>query len=249
MTNDLPPRLEQFTQTNGKGILELRGSGMEIGLWVAGAPLVFDAADCGGSIGRFTILLSGESRPEIDAQIARAAAQGFSASKSLVDAVRPLLDLMPNGNYDLSLQTLRYGAGEGGLVDWHDHQMTPSGGKAWIYADGPVLIFTQPYDLLDDETILNYAYAIERGAQPAAIVWTARGETAQFVLDGHHKFAAYWILKRDPPMLVIESEPTQTVSLAQARALMSESEYPEYVRYKEVMERNLLQRMKDHLEL
>ena len=249
MTHDLPPRPERFTQTNGKGILELRGSGLEIGLWVAGLPLVFDAADCGGSVGRFTILLNGAARPEIDAQIARDAAQGFSAARSLADAVRPLLDLMPNANYDLSLQTLRYGAGRGGLVDWHDHQMNPRGGKAWVFADGPVLIFTQPYDSLDDETILNYAYAIESGAQPAAIVWTARSETAQFVLDGHHKFAAYWLLKRDAAMLLIESEPTQAVSLAQARALMPESEYPEYVRYKELMEKNLLQRIKDRLDL
>jgi hypothetical protein len=242
MTTDLSPRPERFTQTNGKSILELRGSGLEIGLWVAGAPLVFDAADCGGSVGRFTILLDGQSRPEMDAQIARDAAQGFSASKSLAAAVRPLLDLMPNGHYDLSLQTLRYGAGRGGLVDWHDHQLTPRGGKAWTFADGPVLIFTQPYDLLDDETILNYVDAIEGGAQPAAIVWTARGETAQFVLDGHHKFAAYWLLKRHAPMLLIESEPTQAVSLAQARALMPESEYPEYVRYKGLMEKNFLLR-------
>lgn len=247
MTN-AAPRSERFTQTNGKGVLELRGGELEIGLWVGGAPLVFDAADCDGSIGRFTLLLHGEPRPEIDAQIARDAAQGFSGSKSLAEAVRPLLDLMPNGDYDLSLQTLRYGAGESQVTTWEDHQMSPRGGKAWIYPDNLVLIFTQPYDSLDEETILNYAYAIERGQQPAAIVWTAHGQTAQFVLDGHHKFAAYWLLQRDTPMLLIESEPTQPVSLEQARSLVQESKQPNYLRHKDWTEKNLLQRIKDRLD-
>lgn len=248
MTSDLAPRSERFTQTNGKGILELRGGELEIGLWVGGAPLIFDAADCDGSIGRFTLLLDGEPRPEMDAQIARDAAQGFSASKSLADAVRPLLDLMPNGDYNLSVQTLRYGAGNSQVTDWDAHQKFSRGRRAWIYPDTVVLIFTHPYDSLDDETILNYADAIERGQQPTAIVWAPRGQTTQFVLDGHHKFAAYWLLKRDTPMLLIESKPTQPTSLAQARDMMQEFSPPNYLRHKEWTEENLLQKFKDRFD-
>ncbi|MBW3636103.1 MAG: hypothetical protein KY445_06505, partial [Armatimonadetes bacterium] len=102
-------------------------------------------------------------------------------------------------------------------------------------------------DPLDDETILNYADAIERGQQPTPIVWAPRGQTSQFVLDGHHKFAAYWLLQRDTPMLLIESEPTQPISFAQARGLVQKWQQPNYLSHKEWTEKNLLQRIKDRL--
>ncbi len=245
---DSAPRSERFTQTNGRGVLELRGGDLEIGLWVGGAPLVFDAADGGPSLGRFTILLDGKPRPEIDAQIAREAAQGFTDAKSLAEALRPLLDLMPNGEYELSLQTLRYGASDYQVTDWDAHQKFSRGRRASIYPYDLVLIFTQPYDSLDEETILNYAAAIEAGQQPTAIVWTARDQTTHFVLDGHHKFAAYWLLQRDTPMLLIESELTQPVSFAQARGLVPESAQPNYLRDKEWTEKNLLSKIKDRFD-
>ena len=95
-------RSEHFTQTAGAGQLEVRGGPLESALFVGGAPLIFDAADCSGSIGRFTVLL-GETRPELDAQIEAAAASGFASDAPLFEQIAPLLKLLPNGEYDLTL--------------------------------------------------------------------------------------------------------------------------------------------------
>lgn len=72
-------------------------------------------------------------------------------------------------------------------------------------------VFTQPTEQLDQETIAMYREKIESGMRPFAIVCNGEipGEpyaghnSADFILDGHHKLMAYQELKIKPPVFFI----------------------------------------------
>lgn len=231
-------RQEIFTQTQGENKLELRGGSLEIALFVEGAPLIYDAADCAGSIGRFTVLLEG-IHPQLTAQIEACAAAGFAEEAPLNEQIAPLLKLLPNGKYTLTLAPMREGSLEYAFDDYQYDETS-----LWYipYAHLPgyqiadVYLGTQPESSLHDEIINRYLDSIDSGARPALITLGAKNHVARFVLDGHHKWFAYWCCGVTPVVLHIQAEEISPILMREAKRLLSNSkrdDIPSYLRWKE----------------
>ena len=214
-----PARQESWTQTNGAGVLQIGGvefqtfggNTLEIALLLNGEPLVIDFHDGGGSIGRFAFLVD-DAQPEIVAQVEHHAALGFVDEVPLSEQIAPLLALMDNGDYTLTLAPLDSET----VVCSFDEYDSKTGRSMWYYPwsyprDGynhrsPVLLLTQWEMALSDETIERYVVAINRGEYPALISMGAKDVPARFLLDGHHKMAAYRKCGKVPVVLHIEAE-------------------------------------------
>ena len=209
---------EIWTQTEGESKLEVRGGSLEIALFVNGAPLIYDAADCAGSIGRFVVLLD-DTRPNLTTEIEAAAASGFAADAPLNQQIAPLLKLLPNGNYALTLAPMRAGSLQYAFDDYQHNETS-----LWYipYAHLPgyqiadVYLGTQPESSLFNETINRYLAAIDNGERPALITLGAKNHVARFVLDGHHKWMAYWCCGIEPMVLNIEAKKMAPISYEQA---------------------------------
>ncbi|BCM90395.1 hypothetical protein IAD21_02247 [Abditibacteriota bacterium] len=128
-------REEIFEQTDGLGVLELRGGELELALFVNGEPLAYDAADCAGSVGRFTVLLP-DSSTVLDTQAVELNAQrGFQGRELLSKQIAPLLKLLPDGYYHLAL-TETTGCW---LVDWDTFGNESHLPSTWYYPLGDIM--------------------------------------------------------------------------------------------------------------
>lgn len=206
-------RREEWQQNQGEGVLEVRGGEMEIALFVNGAPLIYDDADCAGSVGRFTAFLAVDNPLNTVSSIEEAAAHGFVDAAPLHRQIAPLLQLLPNGQYLLTLEQVPPGYSSPVLSDyyfgpnWKEGEQTDA---IWYYPDygystwKPVLLWTQPESSLRDDTINKYLSLIEQGERPALITIGAKDHAARFILDGHHKLFAYWCCGVRPHTLHIE---------------------------------------------
>ena len=230
-------REENFVQTKGEGKLEVRGGNLEIALFLNGEPLIFDAADCGGSVGRFTTFLD-ENSLVYDAQIAEMAAQGFQNLAPLQTQIEPLLRLLPDGNYRLTLETMHP---QSFFYCWEDAFEERDSDTIWYYpADdhynpSPVLFTTQPQSLLNRKTVISYSEQIGVRVRPALITIGAKNHLARFVLDGHHKLFAYQAMRVAPPMLHIECEKMAPISYDFALQISKSAVvclFSDYLKYK-----------------
>ncbi|HVF85226.1 MAG TPA: hypothetical protein VM821_04535, partial [Abditibacteriaceae bacterium] len=206
-------RSEDWQQSQGEGVLEVRGNKSEIALFVNGAPLIYDAHDGGGSVGRLVTFLPGSKRLEAANFIAQAASSGFADAAPLHQQIAPLFQLLPDGQYQLRLEQVPPGYGSPVLSDydlgpnWKEGEQIDT---IWYYPEygqnvwQPVLLWTQPESSLEDDTINKYLSLIERGERPALITIGAKGHAARFVLDGHHKLFACWCCGVKPHTLHIE---------------------------------------------
>lgn len=233
-------REEAFLQTRGTGILELRGGELEVALFVAGKPFVYDANDCTGSVCRFTTLLP--EPPELVRVrcIELNAQQGFEEAAPLKQQIASLLDLLPNGLYRLAVvETTGCWS-----VDWSNYVLQKPCPTIGYYPLGnnyervKWLIPTQLEEALADERINFYLREIERGAHPALIVLGSKNHDAWFVLDGHHKLMASYCCGVRPRALLIEFEKLPRVSSAQASEILQDtsSEARSYLKTKKQRE-------------
>ncbi|WPC43404.1 hypothetical protein [Clostridium sp. JS66] len=74
------------------------------------------------------------------------------------------------------------------------------------------LIATQPFSEINKERVAYFEKEIKKGNRPAAIIYNCYlkeqdDESADFVLDGHHKLLAYQNLKIHPPIIEIKYLP------------------------------------------
>ncbi len=81
-------------------------------------------------------------------------------------------------------------------------------GARGSYCDSPYLITTVPDTTLDGPTVEHYLRRIQAGEQPRAIALCCFSErfqdyTSAFVLDGHHKLAAYALGRVAPAVVLV----------------------------------------------
>ena len=227
-------RQEKFIQSQGENKLEMRRGPLEIALFIEGTPLIYDAADCAGSIGRFTVMLE-DVHPQITTQIETAAASGFVDLAPSSEQIAPLMRLLTNGEYTLTLASMREGSLQYAFDDYQYNETS-----LWYipYADLPgyqiadVYLGTQSESSLRDEVVNRYLDLIDIGIRPALITLGAKNHVARFVLDGHHKWFAYWCCGVTPVVLHIEAEqftPVLTSEAGQLLANFKSSNIPTYL--------------------
>jgi hypothetical protein len=165
-------------------------SAAQSALYFADQPIALLWSDCEGSIGQ---LLTHAGTIDLESNIAKLrwlADGNLDSAQPLSTQVCPLLHLFANGEY-----LLRNYTPNSNEFDVIDHT-----GTSTLQAFYPLstYIMTQPRIALDVARIEHFAKQILNGKRP--IVFCARLESAEavFILDGHHKLAAYQLCKLPP---------------------------------------------------
>jgi uncharacterized protein (TIGR02996 family) len=195
-------RLDLALVNDGKSLIEVRGGEQETALLIEGKPVALNWDDCQGSVGQY-LVFTGHTRGADYAQLlAEFVEGGADGGRPLADQIGPLLAVFSPGAYCLgytpstaveSVTTLEYSARSSAsreLVQYY-----PSNQRH--------LVCTQTYQSLDDKRVTFFREQIRAGRRPIVLTASTEGAWCEFVIDGHHKLAAYDLERKRPTILGI----------------------------------------------
>lgn len=185
---------------HGLSLLDVRGGGFATMLLVEGRPVAMNWADCQGSVAQYLVRKYAADLESRVACLAHVLNDGVIAEGiPLAEQLAPVLSLLVPGEYLLGYVA----ACEGYDCIEYASAWNAAADSGHFYPAEPTLVFTQPSDRLDPGTVARYRKAIAGGAHPVALSLTAGDAWCEFVLDGHHKLAAYRELKQAPALATI----------------------------------------------
>ncbi|GAA1660943.1 hypothetical protein GCM10009830_02550 [Glycomyces endophyticus] len=188
---------------DGDGTLAVGGHDGASSLRVGWRPLIVEGYTGSGSIDRFAIRTR-DARHRESLRDMRERLRFPERDADPVELAAPILKLLAPGAY--------------GVRRWPDANVhiEPFGENrsAWWYpyeaigTEGTAVIPTDHWPPPGEETIARYAAAIEAGQRPLAILLRSEPpgdeqDCAAFLIDGHHKLAAYRRTGTDPHFLDI----------------------------------------------
>ncbi|MBP2191416.1 hypothetical protein [Nocardia goodfellowii] len=208
--------IEVVDVAGGAGVIDVRGDCGSHGqygqslLYLGGAAAGLDTADFAGSIGRLVMRAPQRApRPEQLQALRHLTTDGYD-NGNLAEILAPLLALMAHGRYELrSPEPVTKRIAEGFQAWYSSQEWGVSGPQpdepSGIYPLEDWLTPTEQWPPTDTETVERYRTAIRRGARPVVITLRAGAENlwSGFVLDGHHKLAAYRAEELAPTVLRI----------------------------------------------
>jgi hypothetical protein len=125
-----------------------------------------------------------------------------------VEPLRPLLRLLAPGRYTIALDSPAWR--ELPVLDPVPEQI-----RGWYRpTQGDALVVTDRWPPRDQAAVTDYLARITGGARPAAVAVRAPGGGPRYLVDGHHKLAAYRRAEKRP--LLIEITPEQPMPLPRA---------------------------------
>jgi hypothetical protein len=199
--------------TDGLGVIAFETAADGVVLALAGDPVAGDEPDNHGSIGRLARRIAPQPDPDAlhrprawvtpeawDALQKRL--RHLESGDDLVALLEPLLGLFAPGRYAIGAHPVRYP---------HIRAADPRNVDGW-YADedlpqfGSTFIPTHHWPPPDRGAVAEYRRRIRAGDRPAVVTATHPDSAALYVIDGHHKLAAYLQLERDPMCVVIVAD-------------------------------------------
>ncbi|GIJ67835.1 hypothetical protein Voc01_027520 [Virgisporangium ochraceum] len=193
---------------DGLGVVAVLGNDFASLLCLGGQPAVLHAHDCHGSVGQLAARAEpGAVRPaDLDALRDWLAAPGLNPRRPPpAGPLAPLLRLLAPGRYTLALST----------PGWQELPVldpAPGAAASWYWpTQGDALVVTDHWPPRDQATVESYRARISGGARPAAVVVRAPGGGPRYLVDGHHKLAAYRRTHVRP--LLIEIAPEKPMPL------------------------------------
>jgi hypothetical protein len=222
--------LTEVEVADGLGVVEVLGNDFASVLYLRGEPAWLHAADCQGSVGQLAGWAG--SRPgELDALRDWLAEPGLRVDRRsgdvrgpLLPALQPFLRLLTWGRYRVSAYTLPWR--ELWVADFAGRDVFP-----WYWpVQGDALVATGGWPPPDAATVHAYRQRIAKGTRPAAVVVSPPGGSVGYLLDGHHKLAAYGAQR--VPALLIEITPARPVPLPRKvfAAILQESHREQFAR-------------------
>ena len=180
------PCEEQIEVTNGSGAIDLRGDLESVLLRVDGEPFSYCwSTEEGSTMDRLLRLASNNSiRDENEYRIA---IEAEDKVPSLELVLKHILPHLASGRYTARLDD------EWGRFDIVDIWTAPElASEVEPYYGGIVAyMLTQPEATLDSTRIAHYCDLIREGKRPVIVTISISKDADQYVLDGHHKLAAY----------------------------------------------------------
>ena len=200
--------MKEFTVRNGKGLIRLVTDDWSEALVIEKAVAV-KWPDCGGSIAEYFALTPYPSAKQQELAAAIEAGLAATDEQEVLDGVGGFLELFENATYSVRLRSFSRP-----YILIFDH-VDPLTGRAepgsrfmanCYPEDLPTFVFTRSMDSVDRDRVAHYAKLIGGGARPRALVYRLESEnceTADFILDGHHKALAYDQLGLELPVVHI----------------------------------------------
>jgi hypothetical protein len=199
-----------------KGIIEIIGNEDDSVLFLNSVPINFTWLRETGSTERFQIAMNpSESDFILDEQFRNFLKTGKPSSASLQSQFAYILNFLSYGVYSLELKTLEHMPQ---LAEMTYSRFGFNRGYGGVYS----LIETQKSR--SSELINEYLGLISSGSRPVIILIRA-GKTDfvnTFILDGHHKFDAYYKLNINPVCLIISRIDNSGYSIEQGKRLIEQ---------------------------
>lgn len=198
----------------GGGVVELLGNDFASVLYLRGEPARLHAYDCRGSVAQLAARSTWETvRPdELDALRdwltdpgLRVDRRSGAVSGLRIESLEPFTRLLARGRYAVTAtapawaETVVVDPGEHGVASWY-----------WP-VQGDAIVTTGPWPPPDQATVAAYRRRIAEGSRPAAVAIGPAGREVRYLLDGHHKLAAYQAERVRP--LIIELIPEEPAPL------------------------------------
>ena len=213
--------------SDGLGVIEVLGNDSASVLYLSGAPVWVHAYDCHGSVGELAARAGAAGwdapRPaELSALRDWLAEPGLMVERGgrgrwpvdrvhgpLIEPLLPLLRLFNRGRYLVSARTMSPTVTVFDRVeaDWFGWYPDPHDEDEYILA-------TDRWPPPGLGTIEEHRARIARGIRPALVTTGPPGGAGRYLLDGHHKLAAYRKARVRP--LVIDIVPAEPRPLPKA---------------------------------
>ncbi|MFC9894611.1 hypothetical protein ACFVMC_13060 [Nocardia sp. NPDC127579] len=214
---------EVVSITDGAGVIDVRGESDKSGwysqslLYLGGCAAALDTADYAGSVGRLVARAPDRPvRPDGLDNLRELTTTGRIAA-DLADTLEPLLNLLSNGTYELRgpepiSDPLRVRYDDQPADSWWPPKFAwyvidpaPDDPKPFYPVNEDLITPTEPWPPTDSTTIDRYRRLIREGGRPALITLRAGGDNiySGFILDGHHKLAAYLLEDVTPRVIRI----------------------------------------------
>lgn len=202
---------KELTVREGAGRIELRGLDGPHGLYVDGKPVALHWSACSGSVGMVFYRIGTLGRPPTGATLAHVVEDGRPASPEVLEAmITPLLSQFPTGIYRVSLDEIEeqcWVVNEAPLGRGGPRAYYPLGRDyRWMVS------FLPTQNALDRERVAWWEERILSGSRPFAITARRAGANSEYILDGHHKLAAYLNVGQAPWRLGIEVTPRTPIT-------------------------------------
>jgi hypothetical protein len=198
------PRSELINVVDGAGRLEVRGTVCAFGLFVDDRHVTANWFDLAGSIAQSFYRVADCSVERSAAMARDAVRDALNPAISLADPFWPLLNQFVFGPYRLDYDEA------GSRLHFHEPQESSEScmtqgvyGYAHESLDSRSFLPTQHPDDRDEQRILDWAGAIEAGVRPTVVTTTIDAADSEFIVDGHHKLAAYRLADVPPRRLAI----------------------------------------------
>jgi uncharacterized protein (TIGR02996 family) len=218
----LPPeaRRDLIFVGDGRGLIEVRGGQSETALLVEGKPVALNWDDCMGSVGQYLVFTGHTGGAEYARQLAEFVQGEIGPWQPLAEPLRPLLALFAPGTYSLN-----YAPSSAVESVATNEWASVAAGAQELVGYYPVgqrnLVCTQPSERLDEGRVVYYRERVRAGRRPVVVTASAEGAWCEFVIDGHHKLAAYRLEGVRPSILCIERWHASGISLEERLGWLS----------------------------
>ena len=205
----------------GMGRIEVRGDDFDAVLLIDGQPILMHWHDCSGSIMQY--LLAMEPTPDLNnglSEMHHFLNYGWHESMPIEPQILPILKLFANGTYTLMVEDAR--------DIYFDDLDIPSEYHTYPCWAG-TLFTTLATSKLNQDAVELHSERISAGHRPCVIA-TARFDMeteifCRYVIDGHHKLAAYQKLGIIPRLCTIVHQAPPKILASKGREYTRRSQW------------------------
>ena len=180
-------RSERVTVGPTSGPLDVRGTDFDAALLVHGRLVVLHWCDCQGSIGQNLARTTSPRLGDATRRFRHSVETPVDAAVSLASHFGEVVSLLASGDYLLTLEDV---PADSCVVEFSGHARLPIE-TTGFYPGGGAMVATQPRSAASADQIDHYIELIGAGARPTVVVLAAEDAWSEFIIDGHHKLAAY----------------------------------------------------------
>ncbi|HSI14993.1 MAG TPA: hypothetical protein VK961_23270, partial [Chthoniobacter sp.] len=193
-------RSEKITVRDGRSLLDVRGSNFDAVLLIDGRPLLYHWSDCMGSVAQYLVYSMTPDAAQTVLSFRASFGSAAIGDASLALYLAPVLPALAPSEYALNY----YEAPQAYDIVEFDNRWDVTKDAVGYYPGCASFVTTQPTSSLSGERISFYEQRIQKGERPILLTVSVEEGWSDFVIDGHHKLAAYTRTHTPPHYLSIQ---------------------------------------------
>ena len=199
---------------NGNGVLEIKGGKYDSALFLNGELIQFTFLREIGSTWRYQIAKGIKNSDIIrEKSFSNFVKYGFLTSEPLSNQFDYILNCLTDGKYQIELTEID---SDIGIVEIDENV---DGYYSSDTYEGMIEIIETQYEF-EEKIVEEYLELVEKGNKPITILLKSKDSENTFIVDGHHKFAAYGRLKKNAKCLIITKLDCETINKEEGISLI-----------------------------